>query len=69
MTKLIYFFVLFSVVSTTYCNQLEQLSNSHNLEVNEIKLTHLKPNQLAISMPFASELIVNPEQKKPLREK
>ncbi len=50
-------------------NQLEQLSKLTAREVGVVRLLHLKPNQLAISMPFAKELILNPQQKLALEEK
>lgn len=67
--KSISLLILVCFVSSLFANQLEQLSKIEAKEVPTIKLNELKPNQLAISMPFAKELILNPEQKKALVEK
>lgn len=50
-------------------NQLNELNNSSVTFVDEIDISELKSNQMAISMPFAKEFIINPEQKKVLEEK
>ena len=63
------FFILLFFTQTLLANQVQQLVDFPIQEVGFINLKQLKPNQLAISMPFAKELILNPEQKKALEEK
>lgn len=67
--KWIPFFVLFFLVNKCFSNQIEYLANTNAIERAEFKLNELTLNQLAIAMPFAKELILNPEQKKALTEK
>jgi hypothetical protein len=67
--KWILFFVLFFLVNKCFSNQIEYLANTNAIERAEFKLNELTLNQLAIAMPFAKELILNPEQKKALTEK
>ncbi|TXB64783.1 hypothetical protein FRY74_10050 [Vicingus serpentipes] len=67
--KWIPFFVLFFLVNKCFSNQIEYLANTNAIERVEFKLNELTLNQLAIAMPFAKELILNPEQKKALTEK
>ena len=58
-------------IRDSYCfsNQLEYLANANIIEKSKVDLNDLTPNQLAIAMPFAKELILNPEQKKALEQK
>jgi len=63
------FLFFFFVINGLFANQINEMANSNVVFVDEINLKELKPNQLAISMPFAKELILNPEQKKALEEK
>lgn len=67
--KLISFFVFLFLSNYCFSNQVEYLANTTIAEKNEVDLKKLTANQLAISMPFAKELILNPEQKKALEEK
>jgi len=48
---------------------VNNLVNREPVEVDEVDVLELRENQLAISMPFAKELILNPEQKKLITEK
>jgi len=66
-----WFVFLLSFFSTylVSANQLLELVNAPVVFVDEVKINELKTNQFAISMPFANELILNPEQKKMLHEK
>ncbi len=63
------FFVLLIFTNHVQANQLEQLVNVKVIEQNEVNIHQLLPNQLAISMPFANQLILNPDQKLALQEK
>jgi len=63
------FFILLFLTPALLANQLEQLVNAKVIEQNEVDINNLLPNQLAISMPFANQLILNPEQKAVLQEK
>jgi hypothetical protein len=54
---------LFSTLSSI-ANQFQQLVNAPVQEVEVVNLNQLKSNQLAIAMPFAKEIILNPEQQK-----
>lgn len=67
--KIISFWIFLFLTPVLSANQLEHLAKAPITEVSIIKVNELKPNQLAISMPFAKELILNPEQKKTLEEK
>lgn len=58
---------LFSSLSSI-ANQFQQLVDAPILEVNVVNLNQLKSNQLAIAMPFAKEIILNPEQRKHFEE-
>lgn len=62
------FFILLFFTPALLANQLEQLTNAPISEVSIIKLNELKANQLAIAMPFADELILNPEQISQLKD-
>lgn len=67
--KLFSFFVFLFLSNYCFSNQLEYLANTTITEKGEVDLKKLSVNQLAIAMPFAKELILNPEQKKALEEK
>ncbi|MCB9360392.1 MAG: hypothetical protein H6587_07405 [Flavobacteriales bacterium] len=67
--KLISFFVFLFLSNYCFSNQVEYLANTRIIEKNEVNIHKLFPNQLAIAMPFANQLILNPEQKKALEEK
>ena len=67
--KNICFWVFLFLTPALLANQLEQLVNATIIEKNEVNIHKLLANQLAISMPFAKELILNPEQKKALEQK
>lgn len=54
---------LFSSLSSI-ANQFQQLVDAPIQEVGIVNLNELKSNQLAIAMPFAKELILNPEQQR-----
>lgn len=54
---------LFSSLSSI-ANQFQQLVDASVQEVEVVDLNQLKSNQLAIAMPFARELILNPEQRR-----
>jgi len=58
---------LFSI-QTLLANQFQQLVDAPIQEVGVVDLNQLKSNQLAIAMPFAKELILNPEQRKYFEE-
>lgn len=61
--------ILLFFTSSLFANQLEQLVNTSIMEEGEVNINALLPNQLAIAMPFANQLILNPEQEKALQEK
>lgn len=67
--KSISFWIFLFLTPALLANQLEQLVNATVIEQNKVDLNKLLPNQLAISMPFANQLILNPEQKLALQEK
>lgn len=67
--RLIHFFVFFFLSTLLFSNQIEYLVNTNVFEKTKVELSDLTTNQLAISMPFAKELILNPEQQKTLTEK
>lgn len=67
--KIISFWIFLFLTPALFANRLEGMANAPITDVSIIKLNELKPNQLAISMPFANKLILNPEQKKALEEK
>ncbi|MGE0560211.1 MAG: hypothetical protein AB7O47_00205 [Flavobacteriales bacterium] len=62
-------FVFLIFTNQLLANQLEQLVNSSIKEQQEVNINKLLPNQLAISMPFSNQLILNPGQKLALQEK
>lgn len=67
--KRITFFILFLYGFCLNAQQIEQLANSSFLEKEEVRVSELQPNQIAIEVPFAKEIILNPNQKKELLEK
>jgi hypothetical protein len=66
---------LFYLLLLLFCTQLGVAQNFNALVnttprvVPEVDLTTLKENQLYIAMPFAKKLVLNPEQKKQLKER
>lgn len=67
--KSICFWSFLFLTPVLLANQIEYLASTNIIEKREVKLNELTPNQLAITMPFAKELILNPEQQKALTEK
>lgn len=67
--KILGFLFFFFLINGLFANQINEMVNSKVVFKKEINLKELRPNQLAISMPFAKELILNPEQKKTLEQK
>ena len=49
--------------------KFSSLVNADPLFIFEVDVTELKNNQLYLSMPFAKKLVLNPEQKKQLKER
>jgi hypothetical protein len=66
---------LFYLILLIFCAQLSiaqifnDLVNSEPRRIPEVDLTALKTNQCYIAMPFAKKLVLNPEQKKQLKER
>lgn len=56
-------------VDKSIAQQMEGLLNTRVNFVREVNLAELKKNQLFISMPFAKEVVLNPEQKKVMEER
>ena len=61
--KNICFLIFLFFTQTLLANQFQQLVNAPVQEVGVVNLNQLKSNQLAIAMPFAKEIILNPEQR------
>ena len=62
------FWIFLFSTQSLLANQFQQLVDTPIQEVGEVNLNQLKSNQLAISMPFSDELILNPEQKRYFEE-
>lgn len=67
--RIIYFLLLFCCVQICPAQTYSSLINSNPFYVEEIDVSQLKENQLYISMPFAKQTVLNPEQKKQLNER
>ncbi len=53
----------------SFPSQIDELVNAEVTYVDVVDLNKLSSNQIAIAMPFAQELILNPQQKEQLSEK
>ncbi len=65
-------FCLFILLITTHfasAFSLEKLANAKPFLIDEVSISNLKPHQLYVKTPFAQPVILNPEQKKLLKEK
>ena len=67
MRKTLFLLFLFSFQSLT-AQPFEELINSNPTFTDEVDITDLRENALAIVMPFAHDVILNPEQKKIISE-
>lgn len=68
MKRFVFILFIFSA-QNIFSNQLNELLRVKEILVEKVSIANLKNNQLAISMPFAKELILNPEEKSILMEK
>ena len=66
--RLFYLLLLFSA-QHCWAQNFSALVNTTPKFIAEVDLTTLKKNQLHIAMPFAKKLVLNPEQKKQLKER
>lgn len=65
-----FYLIILLVYSQVVCAfSIEKLAYSNPMLVEQVNLSELKPNQLYISTPFAQHIILNPEQKRILKEK
>ena len=67
--RIIYFLTLFCCSQFLFAQQFNSLVNTKPNFVAEFDLPALRENQLAIAMPFAKKIILNPAQKKQITEK
>jgi hypothetical protein len=67
--RIFYFLTLFCCSQILLAQPYSSLVNAKPNFVTEINLSSLRENQLAISMPFAKKIILNPEQKKLISER
>ena len=67
--RIFYFFLLLFCSQIVSAQAYRILVNSEPTFVEEIEVSQLKENQLFIAMPFAKNNVLNPEQKKQLKER
>jgi hypothetical protein len=67
--RIFYFFLLLFCSQIVSAQAYRTMINSAPTFVQEIDVSQLKENQLFISMPFAKNNVLNPEQKKKLKER
>lgn len=68
MMRFFSFLIFLFSIQPLLANQFQQLVDFPIHEVDVVDLKQLKSNQLAIAMPFAKEIILNPEQRKYFEE-
>lgn len=68
MMRFFSFLIFLFSIQNLLANQFQQLVDAPIQEVGVVNLNQLKLNQLAIAMPFAKEIILNPEQRKYFEE-
>jgi hypothetical protein len=67
--RIFYLLLILFFAQLSVAQNFNALVNTTPSVVAEVDLTALKENQLYIAMPFAKELVLNPEQKKQLKER
>ena len=67
--RIFYFLLLFCCTHLISAQTYSSLVNATPEFINEVDIDLLNKNQLFISMPFAKKTVLNPEQKRKLRER
>lgn len=67
--RLFYFIILFCWVNITAAQSFNELASQSPRYTEEVDIANLKDNQLYIAMPFAKEVVLNPEQEKMFNER
>lgn len=67
--RIFYFLLVFCCSTICSAQTYHALVNADPTFVDQIDVSQLKENQLCISMPFAKNNVLNPEQKKQLKER